>query len=65
MVDFLHRCQAASRFAVLAERVLGDVDRTDLPPLMPVAFVDLRVALKLAVPDVGFTLVGFAVRAVG
>ena len=64
VVDFLHRRQPARGFAVLTQRVLGDVGGADLPLRVPVAFVDLRVPLKLPVTLVGLTLVGLAVRAI-
>ena len=61
VVDFLHRRQATLGFAVFTKWVLGNVGRADLAPRIAVAFVDRRVALKLAVVRIGFALVGFTV----
>lgn len=65
VVDFLRRGVPASREAVLAQGVGGDVGGADSAPAGTVAPVDLRVTLPLAVALVLRLGVGFAEAGVG
>ena len=65
VVDFLRGRVPAGREAVLAQRVGGDVDGTDLAPASTVAPVDLRVTLPPSVAFIFGLGVGFAEAGVG